>query len=274
MTNYIFTTDIRNSKEFDLKTPIITRFSRMMWKVAELWRSFTNTTYNYLNPFRVFKNRIQKGNLLKNTDIIHNTQNLQNVTRIDNIENIDEIELLDKSLQSIEDGKIIFLPHVVKNKFRDHIVFFAINPSTKELIFYDSKGFTAADYNLKDILEKFNTLISSTTEKYTFVQKTEKEQYDSYNCGIYVIERIKLLSGNANTPFLDLLDNNPLNYEKVLQARESIEPYQSSIKADDLFDESWALEDEYEYTEISKGKVNPSKKPYLLTVADIIPTDF
>jgi hypothetical protein len=115
-----------------------------------------------------------------------------------------------------ENKKILYLEYTIKGRFRNHAVFFAVNTVTKEIIFYDAKGWTLADYNLQNIYE----IISKKYENYTFSQNINKEQYDIFNCIIYNIKRIQQLNDNVNTPFQTLLSNNPLSYKDIMKIRK------------------------------------------------------
>jgi len=150
------------------------------------------------------RNRIQRGDLLNGSDINKNTQTLENISQQD----VPEFA-----------GKIIFKPYVIEGWPLNHIVFLAANPSTKEIIFYDSKGWSLKDYNDQGLLTTYEKLKENRND-FQFVQNIHKDQYDTFNCGVYVLKRIELLSQNPNMSFGQLLEENPLSYADVMQARQ------------------------------------------------------
>ena len=81
-----------------------------------------------------------------------------------------------------------------------------------------------ADSKLKAQYRK----LQETFPNYTFAQNLKKEQYDGFNCGIYVLKRIMLLDQNPDRAFLYSLYDNPLTYKDAMRARKngSIRPYE------------------------------------------------
>jgi hypothetical protein len=209
----------------EYKTPVITRFKRTMDKVIEVWRAITSSFESLFLYFKGF-NRIQRGALLKSGDLLENVRDskLKNVSYLDSqvlTQTIDEENLPDAIEELEKENKnILILPYTVKKTFRDHIVLFAVNVKTKEILFYDSKGWTIKDYNSTDMNKAYN-LLKEKYSDYTLVQNTRKEQYDTFNCGVYVMLKIKDLEKNPNASFKNILAKT-YSYRDAMKIRRSM----------------------------------------------------
>jgi len=115
--------------------------------------------------------------------------------------------------------QLLFIPYVQRGWFRDHVVLFGVNKQKKEIFFYDPKGFTVKDYALCPLIEKIQEIF----KEYSFFQNLKKEQADFYNCGGFVVERIKLLAQHSKETLAENVEKHPLTTEIVLQAKKSYE---------------------------------------------------
>ncbi len=100
-------------------------------------------------------------------------------------------------------SRFAFIPVVVKGAFVNHIVVFAFDSQTKELEFFDSKGYGIKDYETSRLLcSNYSTLerveMAMVTEygKDNGIEGRTKEcgiahQTDRHSCGIYVLDYIR-----------------------------------------------------------------------------------
>ncbi len=91
----------------------------------------------------------------------------------------------------------ICIPIVLKGLFRNHIVAIQVNTRAHTVEYYDSKGLTILDRND----DRLNTIIRHVMNQfanYRLTENTDKHQYDSHNCGVYVMNF-----------FRRKIDNNP-----------------------------------------------------------------
>lgn len=207
---------LKSTNNINYRTPQSLHFKRLVFRILEIWRSVTSTFQSF---FKNSTNKIEKGNLLSSSDILKNIREKTSNLGFSDQQVINQkIEKgnLKNIINNSSDKLIIFLPYTISGYFRDHIVFFAVNKTTKEIIFYDSKGWSLADYKLENIFE----IIKEEYPNFNFVQNTKKEQYDTFNCGVYVLKRIIKLDEDSSVNFEDLLKKNPISYHDVMKARK------------------------------------------------------
>jgi len=203
------------SHDISYRTPVNLHFKRLVLRILEVWRSISSSFEGF---FKNSDNKIKKGYLLSSSDILENIKKNDNLAYTDPQVINQKIEK--ESLENVINSNkhIIFLPYTISGYFRDHIVFFAINKMTKEIIFYDSKGWSLADYRLEDIYE----IIRKKFPNFGFTQNTKKEQYDAFNCGVYVLKRIIKLDEDPRISFGDLLKKNAISYHNAMEARNDL----------------------------------------------------
>ncbi len=96
----------------------------------------------------------------------------------------------DRDLPNLQEQKTqIAIPVVLKGCLRDHIVSIFVDTVSNRIEYYDSKGLTIQDRNdpmlnhvLLEVLEKYGNKETSV------IENREKHQYDSHNCGVYVLD--------------------------------------------------------------------------------------
>jgi len=201
---------LQPANNINYRSSFVLYFQRTTLKILEVWRSISSTFQSF---FRNSANKIEKGNLLRSSDILENIKNTKNLGYVD-LQIINQ-KINKESIINNNEKPIIFLPYTISGYIRDHIVFFAVNKITEEIIFYDSKGWSLADYGLEETFD----IIKENYPEFRFVQNTKKEQYDAFNCGVYVLKRIIKLDEEPNISFEELLEQNPMSYGEAMKAR-------------------------------------------------------
>ncbi len=201
------------SNDINYRTPADLHFKRLVLRILEIWRSISSSFQSF---FKNSDNKIKKGNLLNSFDILKNIGETNNLVYTD--QQVINQKIGKESLENVINSNkpVIFLPYTISGYFRDHIVFFAVNKTTREIIFYDSKGWSLADYRLKDVFK----IIKKEYRNFNFIQNIKKEQYDAFNCGVYVLKRIIKLEEDPSVSFEKLLQQNPISYHDAMKARE------------------------------------------------------
>jgi hypothetical protein len=191
-------------------TPSATKAVRLALKVYECARSILAT----ISHLFAKGSHIERGQLLRAGDIEHNLTQWGITHDMTGVLLPDGMEMAIRGSNQTE-GFVAF-PYVVKGFFRDHIVTFAVDHTNKEIIFYDSKGHTVADHGLEHI---YNTFKAKHAD-YRLVQNIRKEQYDAFNCGMYVLKVLKDLHEERSSSSLDMFTSvPPYSYEQIMQAR-------------------------------------------------------
>lgn len=207
----------------DYTHPTISTFSSsalgtLVALTISAWTTITHAVPTQAN--RDLDGRIQKGLCLGAQDIftalelnpvIHTVQTLLNFPNTD----LAQVDCRAKGHESI-----VFIPYCLKGKIRDHIIFFAVNTTTREIIFYDSKGWSLADHKLQPVYNKIN----EQYENYTFTQNLKREQLDNFNCGVYAINRITLLGEHPEMGCQELLKDNPFTFADAMCWRQDKGP--------------------------------------------------
>lgn len=85
----------------------------------------------------------------------------------------------------------VAIPVILKGCVRDHIVMVFVDRRSNVLEYYDSKGLTIQDRNDPEL----NEVLQQALEKYgdantRLIENTEKHQYDSHNCGVYILDYV------------------------------------------------------------------------------------
>lgn len=97
------------------------------------------------------------------------------------------------------DKPFIFIPVELEGRVRNHIVALVFDKVANRIEFYDPKGFTIkersnwvhCDDHLKLIDVFQRVALEYGNRKTTLWENTRKHQYDSHNCGIYVLDYIE-----------------------------------------------------------------------------------
>lgn len=99
-------------------------------------------------------------------------------------------------LDKNDTAPFVLVPVVIKQGARDHVVAVLYDRKKNRVEFYDPKGLTSADYTenvrcsennikLSDVLNEVKRAYGD--ENTTLWENTTKHQYDSHNCGVYVL---------------------------------------------------------------------------------------
>jgi hypothetical protein len=98
-------------------------------------------------------------------------------------------------LESHQTASLVLLPVVLKNGLRDHVVAVVYDRKANRVELYDPKGLTSADRSelarcsvdmrLSDVLQQVAQTYGNKETK--LWENSNKHQYDSHNCGIYVL---------------------------------------------------------------------------------------
>lgn len=219
---------------FDYTTSLYVRIQRCFARIIEYFRAFISLFFTTNNSSC---NLITQAQRLGMKDIQDNLTKFENIYSVIINESIGipKAETIVNNFFEKEEN-ILVIPFIISKRFGNHIVFFAVNKNTQEIIFYDSKGWCIKDYNnvmLKNFANKLKQVVKNQVVKNQVVknkypdckvvQNTRKDQYDTFNCGMYVLQRIALLKKFPEKSFDDLLNENPLTYSDVMSLREKSE---------------------------------------------------
>lgn len=130
------------------------------------------------------------------------------------------------TLPKNEKNKLIFIPVVIKGIFIDHIVAVVYDPVANVVELFDPKGLTAKDrteyvrcskkLTLQDVLTLVKKEYGNTETK--LWENTKKHQYDSHNCGIYVLDYIER---RATGETVKEIANKPLTFSEANNSKRA-----------------------------------------------------
>ncbi|PIS00510.1 MAG: hypothetical protein COT84_07255 [Chlamydiae bacterium CG10_big_fil_rev_8_21_14_0_10_35_9] len=204
---------------FGKSTPWHIKLLRIVLKIQDIFHSAMSSLKT---RFRGVKENDEKILANRNLKILNNRELLKD----DVIREISEVlensnDKIDINLSrllygfiptyNLDKPKVLF-PITIKGILRNHIVLLAFDKEKKQILFFDSKGYTLQDHfssqlliqskfpEVKTVGDLLNYIVSTKgldlVNEWSIVNNTQKIQKDTHNCGVYVADCMKRIAEN------------------------------------------------------------------------------
>ncbi|MGD2168779.1 MAG: Ulp1 family isopeptidase [Chlamydiota bacterium] len=233
-----------SSIDLGKSTPWHIKLLRIVLKIQDIFHSAMSSLKT---RFSGIKENDEKILANRNLKILNNRELLKDdvIREISEILQDEHEDNIDINLSRVLYGLIptynldkpkVLLPITIKGILRNHIVLLAFDTEKKQILFFDSKGYTLQDHfssqlliqskfpEVKTVGDLLNYIVSTKNldlvNVWSIVNNTQKIQKDTHNCGVYVADCMKRIAEDEE--FKGIL-KTPLSFSEAdNSAREKL----------------------------------------------------